>query len=130
MNKRRIAEAAIVYTIGSLGYCLIEVLWRGYTHWSMAITGGICFFLLYQINARFAHRPLLWRCLAGAVTVTAVEFVVGCVVNLMLGWAVWDYSQMPMQLLGQVCLPFFLLWFLLCIPVLGMAGVLRNHVFK
>jgi len=130
MARRRIAEAAILYTIGSLGYCLLELSWRGYTHWSMAVTGGICFFLLYQIDVRFSHRPLLWRCFAGALAVTAVEFAVGCVVNLALGWGVWDYSRMPMQLWGQICLPFFLLWFLLCIPVLGVTGVLRCSLFR
>ena len=120
MARRRIAEAAILYTIGSLGYCLLELSWRGYTHWSMAVTGGICFFLLYQIDTHFSRRPLLWRCFAGALAVTAVEFAVGCVVNLALGWGVWDYSRMPMQLWGQICLPFFLLWFLLCIPAFGI----------
>ena len=130
MARRRIAEAAILYTIGSLGYCLLELSWRGYTHWSMAVTGGICFFLLYQIDARFSRRTLFWRCFAGALAVTAVEFAVGCVVNLALGWGVWDYSRMPMQLWGQICLPFFLLWFLLCIPVLGVTGVLRCSLFR
>jgi len=130
MARRRIAEAAILYTIGSLGYCLLELSWRGYTHWSMAVTGGICFFLLYQIDARFSRRTLFWRCFAGALAVTAVEFAVGCVVNLALGWGVWDYSRMPMQLWGQICLPFFLLWFLLCIPVLGVTGMLRCSLFR
>ena len=130
MARRRIAEAAILYTIGSLGYCLLELSWRGYTHWSMAVTGGICFFLLYQIDARFSRRTLFWRCFAGALAVTAVELAVGCVVNLALGWGVWDYSRMPMQLWGQICLPFFLLWFLLCIPVLGVTGMLRCSLFR
>ena len=96
----------------------------------MAVTGGICFFLLYQIDARFSRRTLFWRCFAGALAVTAVEFAVGCVVNLALGWGVWDYSRMPMQLWGQICLPFFLLWFLLCIPVLGVTGMLRCSLFR
>ena len=109
MARRRIAEAAILYTIGSLGYCLLELSWRGYTHWSMAVTGGICFFLLYQIDARFSRRTLFWRCFAGALAVTAVEFAVGCVVNLALGWGVW---------------------FLLCIPVLGVTGMLRCSLFR
>lgn len=87
-------------------------------------------FLLYQIDARFSRRTLFWRCFAGALAVTAVEFAVGCVVNLALGWGVWDYSRMPMQLWGQICLPFFLLWFLLCIPVLGVTGMLRCSLFR
>ena len=126
MSRRRIAQAAILYAMGSLGYCLLELFWRGYTHWSMVVTGGFCFVLLYRMDGDFAGWPLLWRCFAGATAVTAIECSVGCIVNLILGWRVWDYSGMPAQLLGQVCLPFYLLWFLLCIPVMEVTGRLRR----
>lgn len=29
------------------------------------------------------------------------------------GWNVWDYNNMPLNLLGQICLPFTVLWFFL-----------------
>lgn len=28
-------------------------------------------------------------------------------------WNVWDYSNMPFNLLGQICLPFTVIWFFL-----------------
>lgn len=34
MKKR---EVLTVYAIGSIGYRMIEVLWRGRTHWTMGI---------------------------------------------------------------------------------------------
>ena len=42
--------------------------------------------------------------------VTPLEFVTGCIVNLWLGWNVWDYSNIPFNVMGQICLPFSALW--------------------
>ena len=48
------------------------------------------------------------------------EFSVGVIDNLVMGWSVWDYSAMPFNLYGQICLPFTGLWFLVCIPAAGI----------
>ena len=58
------------------------------------------------------------------LVVTGIEFVSGCIVNLWLGWNVWDYSHMPFNLLGQICLPFSLLWVL----VSGIAVILDDYL--
>ncbi|MEG1773981.1 MAG: hypothetical protein RR320_03915, partial [Oscillospiraceae bacterium] len=106
----------------------VEVLWRGFTHWSMSVTGGVCFLLLYIMNLRLRTSSMLQKCLMGAGMITSIEFAVGCVVNLLLGWNVWDYSDMPFHLLGQVCLFFSMLWFLLCIPGLMLASLLHRRL--
>lgn len=124
-----IAEYSIIYTIGAMGYGLLETLWRGYTHWSMTVAGGLCLMLIYGINARYDHWGFFKKCMASAIAVTVVEFVIGCVVNLMLGWHVWDYSSMPFSLMGQVCLGFCGLWFLLCIPLLTFSALLQKKLF-
>lgn len=46
--------------------------------------------------------------------ITAAEFATGLVVNLLLGWQVWDYSAEPANLLGQICLRYSFYWFCLC----------------
>ena len=104
---------------GSL-YCLLEILWRGYTHISMFFVGGFCFRLL----SRIGRMPLpFWkRCLLGSGAVTATEFCSGLVLNRLLHLQVWDYSRLPMNLLGQICLPFTLLW----IPISGAAMLLAR----
>ena len=43
-------EMIAVYVTGGLLYGLIELLWRGWTHWSMLLCGGACFALTYQIS--------------------------------------------------------------------------------
>ena len=47
----------------------------------------------------------------GSTIITVLEFITGCIVNLWLGWNVWDYSNLPLNLLGQICLPFSILWY-------------------
>jgi uncharacterized membrane protein len=103
-----------------MGYPLLEIAFRGYSHWSMAITGGICACLLWWLDGKFPKGKLLRECVCGAGMITLAEFVCGCVVNLWLQLSVWDYSHLPLDILGQICLPFFGLWFLLCLPVFSV----------
>lgn len=102
--------AAGVFCIGGLLYNLIEICWRGYTHWSMFLLGGCCFQVIGSIHDRFADRRPLFRCTLCAGAVTALEFLSGCVVNLHLHLNVWDYSRMPFNIKGQVCLLYSVLW--------------------
>jgi hypothetical protein len=50
----------------------------------------------------------------GALTVLSVEFVSGVVCNIWLKFGIWDYSTLPLNVLGQICLPFGIIWFFLC----------------
>ncbi len=126
---QRIVETPFLLLVGGLGYYCIELVYRGYSHWSMMICGALTFLAIYRINERFPDTALVLRALLGASVITAVEFLAGCIVNLMLGLNVWDYSELPYNLLGQICLPFSLLWFLLCLPVCGLCILLRRAVF-
>lgn len=110
---RRGHEFSAVFLIGGAVYSMLEILWRGYTHWSMTLTGGLCFLALYALHAYARPLSFFVRCLLGALAVTALEFSAGCVVNLWLGWHVWDYSGAPLNLLGQICPAYTLLWFAL-----------------
>ena len=119
---RAVARDAALLTVGGVGYYLMEVICRGYSHWSMAVCGGVCLLGIFHMNARMRERSLPARAAVGAVMITAVELVCGCIVNLGLNMKVWDYSRMPMNLMGQICLPFTLLWFGLCIPICLILG--------
>lgn len=102
-----------------MGYGTIEILYRGSTHWTMLLAGGIALVFLQQINLRFAAVPLLVRCGMGAFGITGIELAFGLLFNHVLGLSVWDYSAEWGNILGQVCPRFTVMWFLLCIPVLG-----------
>ncbi len=115
MGKLR--EYTAVYGIGSVGYAGIEMLWRGRTHWSMAVAGGVCLSLFYRIRKLFRKPRLLALCALGTAVITAVEFCVGMIVNVRLRWNVWDYSRCRLNVKGQICPLYSALWFLLCIPM-------------
>lgn len=88
----------------------------------MLLCGGACFALMYQISLSALTFP--WKCLLSACVITAVEFVTGCLVNIILKWQVWDYSSLPGNLWGQICPQFFLMWLLLSVPGLGLCRLL------
>ena len=112
----RLARALFLFAIGGTVYYLIEILWRGHSHFSMFLCGGFCFAGLYLINRICYDTSRVIRWIFGAIFITVTEFGCGVAVNLLLGWGVWNYSNQPLNLLGQVCLPFTLIWFVLCIP--------------
>ena len=95
-----------LFFLGGAGYVGLEFLWRGRSHISMFAAGGLCFLLLGRLQRRPGSPAL--KCVAGAAVITAVELAVGLAVNRQ--YQVWDYRQMPMNFLGQICLPFSLLW--------------------
>lgn len=106
-----------IFCGGGLLYGLIEILFRGFTHWSMLITGGICCVILHSVSTR-SIWPLWQKCILGGAAITAVEFVAGAIVNISLGWGVWDYSAQPLNLMGQICPLFSLAWTGLSIPAM------------
>lgn len=102
-----------IAVIGGLTYMSIEILWRGHTHWTMGVLGGVCFALIGLLDEVQDHPPMLLQMVQGAAIVTGLELIVGLIVNRWLGWNVWDYSDVPLNLWGQVCLPFTVAWFFL-----------------
>lgn len=120
-----VLKGLFLFLVGGLVYYLIEVAWRGYSHWTMYVLGGLCFVLIGLVNEVFPWEMPLWKQgVVAALIITDLEFVTGCIVNLELGWHVWDYSDMPLNVHGQVCLPFMLLWFVVGI----MAVILDDYI--
>lgn len=119
---------SILIPFGGCAYGLVEVLYRGHTHWTMLLLGGVCFWLMGQLGVLLAEVPCWLAAAPCACLITALEFLTGCVVNLFLGWNVWDYSAQPLNLLGQVCLSFLGLWYLLSIPGVAAAAYLRKKL--
>ena len=110
----------LVFILGGIAYAMIEVLFRGHTHWTMVLTGGACVLTMYMMSGWLLDIPLIASALTGALIITMYELVVGLVVNIRLGWSVWDYSDMPGNILGQICPTFSAIWFLLCLIFLGI----------
>ena len=121
----------LLFLIGGRLYTWIELLWRGRTHWTMFILGGVCFVIMGLLNEHIFpwELPLFSQSVISAVIITVFEFFTGCIVNLCLGWNVWDYSNVPFNLFGQICLYFFLLWILLSIVGIMLDDWIRYWIY-
>ena len=110
----------IVFILGGVFYGLTEILYRGYTHWSMVLTGGAVAFTFYLLTPFLLHTNIFFAAAVGALIVTFYEFSMGVVVNLWLQWDVWDYSALPGNILGQVCPKYTAYWFVLCLAFFAL----------
>lgn len=118
----------LLFFIGAFGYSSLELLWCGYTHWTMFCLGGICLYILFITFSHLSHVPILTRAIIGGLIITLSEFFTGCVVNLFFKWNVWSYATKPFNLLGQICLPYTILWIFLSIPIAALCNALAKYI--
>lgn len=116
----------LIAAVGGAAYYGIEILYRGHSHWSMAICGGVCLVAICLINKQFSSWNILLRATLCALTITAIEFLAGCILNLWLDWHVWDYRSLPFNLLGQIAPLFTFFWFLLSLPVCFLCNLRKR----
>lgn len=113
----------LLFLIGGFVYLMIEVFWRGHSHWTMFLLGGICFIALGLINEVIPWKMALWKqALIGDCLITILELIAGYILNLKLHMNIWDYSKMPGNVLGQICPLYMILW----IPVAVMGIILDD----
>ncbi len=127
----RVLKSLSVFTFGGLCYGLLEILYRGHTHISMFAVGGLCFLLMTVLDSYcvFGGSLLLEAPICAAI-ITAVEFFSGVLINIRLGLGVWDYSALPLNLMGQICLPFSAIWLGLSVPAILVSRLLRHFIFE
>lgn len=112
-------------------YYLIEILYRGYSHYSMFLVGGGCFVIIGLLNEGMSWDLCIEKqVILGLASVLLVEFISGCILNLWLGLNIWDYSGLPFNILGQICLPFALLWIPLVVIAIILDDSLRYSFFN
>ena len=108
----------IFFILGGAAYQLIELLWRGFTHPSMFVAGGLCFIAIDSIYKLLGKKSLILAAVVCGIAITAVELIIGSVVNIGLGLQVWDYSNVPFNFMGQICLLYSVMWMALSIPAM------------
>ena len=110
----RFWKQTVLFYMGGSAYMTLEFLWRGKSHYSMFLLGGVCFLIIGRLGQKL---PLAVRLILNSGVITTLELVTGLIVNR--NYSVWDYRTTPFNFLGQICLPFSLLW----IPV-SLLGLL------
>ena len=127
-ETKRVKKQAALFAVGGGGYSLIEILWRGHTHWSMALAGGTCFLLFCDTAKRFQRHSLPVKAVVCAAEVTAVELAFGLVLNRLFKQNVWDYSNQAFHFLGQICPKYTAYWGLLSLAALPLAETLDRKL--
>lgn len=117
-------EYTSAFIVGAGIYSVLEILWRDFTHWSMALLGGLSTIVLYII---FNHIRLFFlkKLILGCVLITTLEFMTGVLVNIIFEWHIWDYSSQPYNVLGQICPRFSFYWLMLGIPAFFVCRGIR-----
>lgn len=121
---------AFLWFVGGIIYIGMEMAFRGRSHWTMFVLGGICFVILGLINQVIPwEMPLYQQVLIGDLIVTALEFITGCVANIWLCWGIWDYGHLPGNIMGQICPLFCLIWLPVCLAGIVLDDWLRYWLF-
>lgn len=129
-SGKKIQESLFLWILGGGIYYTIEKVFRGFSHWSMFVLGGLCmvFFGMQGIWTEW-EDPLWKQVIRCTIFVTAGEFITGIFVNKFMDWKVWDYSDQPLNLFGQICVPFTILFSALCVIGIFLAGYLLHWIF-
>ena len=104
----KIWKNCLLFYTGGTVYLSLELLYRGRSHGSMFLAGGLCFLLIGHLSRVEPKLPLPLRTVAGALIVTMVELGAGMVFNRQ--YQVWDYRDQPGNFMGQICPLFTALW--------------------
>ena len=120
---------ALIFLTGAIGYAIIELLWRGHTHPTMILAGGLSFISFSFISKKLRNTPLLIKAVLASLTVTLIELIFGIVFNVWLEMAIWDYTDQPFNFLGQICPLFSIFWFALAVIFIPLADRM-NKLFS
>lgn len=119
MVEHKLWRHALRWAVGGCAYMGLELLWRGHTHWTMGLlAAALCVPLDIANELMPWSLPLYAQAIWGGLIVTGAELAAGLVLNVWLGFGVWDYSELPFNLWGQICPQFTALWCLLCFAVI------------
>lgn len=127
---KTLSKYIVLFLIGFFSYIGIEILWRGYSHWTMGCLGAISFVFIGGLNDWFPWEMPVWKQMGiGAIFITIAEFIAGLILNVWLGLNIWDYSSLPFNIMGQISLPFTIAWFFLSGVAIVVDDYLRYFLF-
>lgn len=119
-----------LFWFGGSTYVALEVIWRGYSHWTMLLLAGILFIAIGLLNEIWSWKfKFRYQVLISTGIATILELFTGLIVNVCLDWDIWDYSDIPFNFLGQICLPYTFLWVILSAVAIILDDVIRWKFF-
>ena len=125
----KIKDNGKIFALGAAGYYILETIWRGYSHWTMAAAGGISLLFLIKAFSRLKEAPHYFKAIIGGGIITAVELIFGIVFNLGFGMGIWDYSGVKGNILGQICPLYSIFWCGISFAVSVFEKMVRTKAF-
>lgn len=127
---KKLSEYIFLWAVGGCIYYLTEILFRGFSHWTMFVLGGICLDF-FTVQGRMVNwEDPMWRqILRCVVFVVSMEFISGIILNKWMNLGIWDYSRLPLQLFGQICLPFAIIFSGFCAVGIWLSGYLLHWLY-
>jgi len=134
--KDKIFNMFVIWLTGGIVYYFAEILFRGFSHFSMLICGGLCFLLVGNIGDLILNSKdniiisIIKIMLIGTMIITTLEYITGMIVNVKYNLKVWDYSDMKYNVNGQICLLYSFFWALISLICVYVYNVMEEYLFK
>ena len=135
-DKTRLRHIMVLWAIMGMTYYAIEGIWGinsngGWANIFMLPIGGLCGILAGGLNQNkhFYRLKMIWQSFFGAIIVLIAEFASGLILNIWLNMNIWDYSDLPFNIMGQICLLYGILWFLMMPAVIWAEDMLRFYLW-
>ncbi|MCI8440254.1 MAG: putative ABC transporter permease [Oscillospiraceae bacterium] len=120
-------KVLLLFAAGCVGGVVVEMFWSLATRGHVEIRSGMVygpFNAVYGIGAvvltvclyQFRNRGAIWSFLGGFLVGSVVEYGCSWIQEALFGSRSWDYSSMPLNLNGRICVTYSLFW--------GLLGVL------
>lgn len=127
----KLIKFLVLFITGFCIYITIEVCFRGYSYPLMGVCGGLALILNDKINDKISWNvDILLQGAIGSIIITLFELVIGTVAKFGLIQIMWDYSNVPLNYNGVICVPFSLLWALLSIVGVFISDAINYYLFE
>lgn len=131
VNMKQFGKYTFLFWFGGSFYVTLEVLWKERSHWTMLVLAGLVFITIGLLNQIWGWETgLIKQVLVGTAIATVGEFITGCIVNLWLGWNIWDYSDLKFNIFGQITPQFIALWIPITLLAIILDDVIRWRFFN
>ena len=131
--KKFIGKLGLFLSCGFI-YCMIEILFRGWSHWSMfVLTGFLGVFCIDSINNVLSFDcDYIVQILISTILCTIGEGISGIILNVWLQLNVWDYSKMTFGtfFFGQCNVLFCFAWALIISVVIFYCDAYNYYILK
>lgn len=122
----------LLFLVGYCAYIAIEVTFRGISYPLMGICGGLAVIIIDKINNYMSwDMDILIQGLIGSAIITIFELVIGEIaLRTDLISIMWDYSNLPLNYDGVICLSFSLIWVGLSIIGILVADAINYYMLN